>query len=501
MSNWMDVLLPLLPAGIVALTILVVMIAISLKRSYRLTAILSIAGLNAALLANIWQFVSFEAPSQVLGMFSIDGYALFNSAVVLIAALGCLTLSVGYFDDGNRTPDDENPLIAKTITQKEELYLLMLTATLGAVLMTSANHFASFFMALELLSVPMYGMLAYQFFRLRSLESGIKYLILSATASACLLMGMALIFAATGTLSFAQLQLGLMAGNISSLFMLGAVLMIAAMGFKLSLAPFHAWAGDVYQGAPAAVTAFLASVGKVAVMALAVRFFIQTAAPALLPVDGVLVAIIVLSVLTGNLLALHQTSLKRMLAFSSIAHMGYALMILVATGALADTVISLYMAVYALSSIGAFGVIVLMSRLTHSDDSNEVDDFSVYRGLFWRRPILTAVMTLMLLSMAGIPITAGFITKMQAMIAVVQGGRFGLALMLVVGSAIGLYYYLKVILMMYKRPDAIVPYDAQDEWAQKLGGLMLIIITLAIFLFGTLLPQLMIWLSSLAQIS
>lgn len=190
-----------------------------------------------------------------------------------------------------------------------------------------------------------------------------------------------------------------------------------------------------------------------------------------------------------------------MLAFSSIAHMGYALMILVATGALADTVISLYMAVYALSSIGAFGVIVLMSRLTHSDDSNEADDFSVYRGLFWRRPILTAVMTLMLLSMAGIPITAGFITKMQAMIAVVQGGRFGLALMLVVGSAIGLYYYLKVILMMYKRPDAIVPYDAQDEWAQKLGGLMLIIITLAIFLFGTLLPQLMIWLSSLAQIS
>lgn len=499
MNNWLYELMPLLPAGIVAFTILLVMIGISLKRSYRMTTMLSIAGLNVALLFNIWQFVIFQSPSQIFGMFSVDGYALFNSAVVLISALGCLTLSVGYFDDAKHSMNDENSL-TKSIVQKEELYLLMLTATLGALLMTTASHLASFFIALELLSVPMYGMLAYQFFRVRSLESGIKYLILSAAASASLLMGMALIFAATGALDFKHLELSL-AHNNMLLFILGAVLMLVAVSFKLSLAPFHAWAGDVYQGAPASVTAFLASVGKVAVMALAVRFFIQTAIPALLPIDKVLVVVVVLSVLIGNLLALYQHSLKRMLAFSSIAHMGYALMILVATGVLADTMVSMYMAVYALSSIGAFGVIVLMSHLSHADDDNEADDFEVYRGLFWRRPVLTAVMTLMLLSMAGIPMTAGFFAKMQVMLSVVQGGRFGLAAMLVIGSAIGLYYYLKVILMMYKKPDVIVPYDADDAWAQKLGGLMLIIIALSIFLFGTFLPQLMIWLSSLAQIA
>lgn len=496
---FMDILLqslmPLLPSVIVVITVLVLMVAISLKRSYQLTAIIAISGLNCALIVAIWQFIRFDDVVMVGTLFKIDGFGLFNQIVVLMASLACATLSLGYFDPKNNQPTPKD--IA--ITEKEELYVLMLISVAGAMMMTLASHFVSFFVSLELLSVPMYGMLAYQFFRVRSLEAGIKYLVLSASASATLLMGMALIFADTGSMHFASLGL-VLSQQGSSVLVLGAVLMMVAVAFKLSLAPFQAWAGDVYQGAPVAVSAFLASVGKVAVMALAIRFLIESAMPILPAVDFMLMVMIALSVVFGNLLALYQTSLKRMLAFSSVSHMGYALMILLATGAVADTVVSLYMAVYALSAVGAFGVIVLMSRLTHSDDNNEADDFLVYRGLFWRRPVLTAVMTLMLLSMAGIPLTAGFMTKMQALFATVQGGRFGLSALLILGSAIGLYYYLKVILMMYKRPDVVIRYDVDNAWAGKLGGLMVILVAIGLFVFGTFLPQTMIYLSSLATI-
>lgn len=495
MNIMFESLMSLLPVAIVGLTILILILAISLKRSYKLASIICIVGLNVALLVNIWQFANFDGVLVVNDLFKIDGFGLFNQIVVLIASLACVTLSLGYFDRKNSTDNAQD-----IITQKEELYVLMMISVMGAMMMTTATHFMSFFVSLELLSVPMYGMLAYQFFRIRSLEAGIKYLILSAVASATLLMGMALVFASTGSMHFKALGLKFLLEPIDVITILGLALMVVSAGFKLSLAPFHVWAGDVYQGAPVAVTAFLASVGKVAVMALFVRFLIETAITTLSPVNVALTAMIVLSVLFGNLLALYQTSLKRMLAFSSVAHMGYALMMIVATEHIADTTTSLYMAVYALSSIGAFGVIVLMSRLTHTDDNNEADDFLAYRGLFWRRPVLTTVMLLMLLSMAGIPITAGFITKVQVMFATVQGGRFGLSAMLIIGSAIGLYYYLKVILMMFKRPD-VVHYDAKDAWASKMGGAMLVLIAVSVFLFGTFLPQFMIYLSSLAVIS
>lgn len=475
-------LMPLLPMLIVATTAIVVMILMALLRNYRLTVVVSAAGLVSALVATLLQLAGFLPVGAVDGLFYIDGFAQVNTLAIVFAALACLLLSYDYFGQLNDS--------------KEELYLLMLFSTLGAMMMVSAQHFASFFVALELLSVPMYGMLSYTFLKAKSLESGIKYLILSAVASATLLMGMALIFAGVGSLHFNSIQRALLTGShIGPLLIVGIVMMVAAIGFKLSLAPFHAWVADVYEGAPAPVTAFLASVAKVAAVALAMRFLIGSAAPALVSVDGVLTALIVLSVLAGNLLALHQQNLRRLLAYSSIAHMGYVMMALVSVGEAADTISTMYMIIYALTSVGAFGVIILLSGETHANS----DDMMVYRGLFWRRPVLTAVMTVMLLSLAGIPFTAGFMTKVQIMLTTVQGGHFGLAAMLIVGSAIGIYYYLRAILIMYKRPDGEVAVDVPSNWRTGIGGIVVIVMAVILFVWGVL-PNSLYHLASLASL-
>lgn len=458
-----------LPMVAIAVSVLVLMLAIALKRDYRLNVGIALVGLAVAFVAVLSNlFGDGHTPSNPLFVF--DGFAWFYQGLILFCAIFCVMLAYRYFKDFN--------------DNKEELFLLMMIATLGGLVLSAATHFAAFFVGLELLSVPMYGMLGYTFLKKRSLEAAMKYLILSAAASATLLMGMAFVFAGMGTLSFTVIGEAMMAQQApSSLFVLGVVMMIAAMGFKLSLAPFHAWAGDVYQGANPAVVAFLASASKVAVLAVAVRFLIQTATPLLVSIDAVLFTAVLLSVLVGNLLALYQKSFKRLMAFSSVAHMGYVLMIVLAQGSAADIMVSSYVFVYALTALGVFGVVALMSGGVNAKDA---DNILHYQGLFWRRPVLSAVMTIMLLSLAGIPLTAGFMTKMQVMMAVVEGGRFGLAGLLVLGSAIGLYYYLKTILTMYKRPAERVVYDAPNQWRAGAIGIVLLAMAALLVLFGVL---------------
>lgn len=481
-------ILSILPAVIVALTALIVMITIAVKRSHFWAATLSVVGLNMALLAVISQALGLVPAGVSFGeLFIFDGFAIFNMGVILITALACCTLAYGYFE----TLQDH----------KDELYLIMLISTLGAMLMTGAAHLAAFFMSLELLSVPMYGMLAYTFLRSRSLESGLKYLIMSATASATLLMGMALIFADAGTLLFKDLARNLLIGNLSGLSVAGVVMMLAAVAFKLSAAPFHSWVSDVYEGAPAPIAAFLASVSKVAMMALALRFFVGSMFTAMPAFETILIVVIVLSILMGNLLAIRQNNIKRMLAYSSIAHIGYALTALLSIGAGSLPLVSMYMAVYALTSIGAFGVITLMSspyrERGRTSISGEADDLRFYQGLFWRRPVLTAVLTVMLLSLAGIPLTAGFVTKFTIFFAAVQGMHFLAAGMIILGSAIGLYYYLRILVNLYQKPKVNLEFDAHQHWGVKAGGVMAMIITALIVIFGVL-PEVMMQMAARA---
>lgn len=466
----------LLPVFVVATTILVAMLAIALKRSHFWTATISVVGLNLALLVVIAQALGYLPSEGGMGLFVFDGFAKFNMGVILIAALACCTLSYGYF----QTLQDN----------KDELYLLMLISTLGAMLMTGAEHLAAFFMSLELLSVPMYGMLAYTFLRARSLEAGLKYLVLSAAASATLLMGMALIYADIGSLVFKHLGLALFAQQASVLSIVGGVMIAVAVAFKLSAAPFHAWVSDVYEGAPAPVAAFLASVSKVAMMALALRFFVDSALVLTDVFLTVLTLFVVASVLLGNLLAINQNNLKRLLAYSSIAHIGYALIALLSVQSGSTGIVAMYMAVYALTSIGAFGVIALMSspyrERGHTSISGEADDLRFYQGLFWHRPVLTGVLTVMLLSLAGIPLTAGFMTKFTVFFAATEGKQFWPAGLVILGSAIGLYYYLRVLVNLYQKPKANLEFDAHEHWGIKAGGLMVIVVTALVLIFGIL---------------
>lgn len=480
-------LLPYAPIIAVVITVLLVMIAITIKRSHVVTGTISVIGLNVGLFTLLGQMLGIINSGTVMPvaeqLFVVDNFAQFNMVVIFICALACCTLSYAY--------------LTELKDNKDELYLLMLLSTAGALLMVSAQHLAAFFVSLELLSVPLYGLLAYTFMRERSLESGLKYLVLSAAASATLLMGMAFIYAEVGTLSFKAISLVLVNAFESPLLILGTTLMLFGIAFKLSAAPFHMWTPDVYEGAPAPIATYLASVSKVAMMALAVRFLIDTSLLALPSVQMLIMVMATLSILAGNLLAIRQTNLKRLLGYSSIAHMGYVLVVIVSIGSAADSIMSMYMAVYAFTSIGAFGIVTLMSSPYRL--SGEAGELVHYQGLFWRRPVLTAVMTIMMLSLAGIPLTAGFITKMFAILAAVQGTNWFLAGMIVLGSAVGLFYYLRVMLTLFKRPKEFIEFDVAGQWGIRMGGLMVIAVTAIIIILGVLPNSLIEW-SSLARI-
>ncbi len=480
-------LAPYAPIIIVVITVLLVMIAIAVKRSHFITGTITVVGLNIGLFTLLGQMTGIitigAIPPIAESLFVVDNFSQFNMVVIFICALACCTLSYAY--------------LANLEDNKDELYLLMLLSTIGALLMVCAQHMASFFMSLEMLSVPLYGLLSYTFLRSRSLESGLKYLVLSAAASATLLMGMAFIYAQVGTLSFKAISLVLPNIFESPLLILGAAMMLFGIAFKLSAAPFHAWTPDVYEGAPAPIATYLASVSKVAMMALGIRFLIDTSLLALPSMQMLLMVMATLSILIGNLLAVRQTNLKRLLGYSSIAHMGYVLIVIVSVGSAADSISSMYMAIYAFTSIGAFGVVTLMSSPYRL--AGEADELLHYQGLFWRRPVLTAVMTIMMLSLAGIPLTAGFITKLFAILAAVQGANWFLAGMIILGSAIGLFYYLRVMLTLFKRPKQFIEFDVSKQWGIRTGGMMVIVMTAIIVFFGILPNSLIEW-SSLARI-
>lgn len=462
-------LVALLPLLVTSLTVVVVMLAIAAKRNHTVTFILSVVGLNLALLSLI---PALEvAPLEVTPLLLIDQFACYYMALVLAASLACITLIHAYLggDSGKGYPGN-----------REELYLLVLLSAAGGLVLVSAQHLASLFIGLELLSVPTYGMIAYAFFNKRSLEAGIKYMVLSAAGSAFLLFGMALLYAESGNLAFADIGISLMRES-SQLVQIGIGMMLIGLAFKLSLVPFHLWTPDVYEGAPAPVAAFLATASKVAVFAVLLRLYQISPAMSGGWLNELLSLIAIASILVGNLLALLQNNLKRLLGYSSIAHFGYLLVALVASKGLAVEAVGVYLATYVLTSLGAFGVITLMSTPYSGRDADALYE---YRGLFWRRPYLTAVLTVMMLSLAGIPLTAGFIGKFYVIAAGVEAQLWWLLGAMVLGSAIGVFYYLRVMVTLFMREPNLHRHDAPFDWSQRAGGIMLLVVALLAFFLG-----------------
>lgn len=435
MNLSIETFLPLLPVILLSLTAVVVMLAVSIKRNHCVSYWITIAGQLAALIAifALGGFAADRVATPVTDLILIDGFAYFYSALVIFASLVCTVFLRNFLESyGNN---------------KEEVYMLLLIAAVGGLVLVSSSHMAGFFIGLELLSVPVYGMVAYTHERSRSLEAGVKYLILSAAASAFLLFGMALVYAQTGTMLFADLgdKLAEHGGYLAGF---GIAMMVIAMCFKLSLAPFHLWTPDVYQGAPAPVGALLATASKLAIIAILIRFLGHVPGDLTGVLQPVLAVIAVVSIAVGNFLALTQTNLKRMLAYSSIAHMGYLLIALIAGSSVDTTSANVYLLTYVVTSLAAFGAI---SALSHGGNALDAEEVSHYRGLFWRHPALAIALTLVMLSLAGIPLTAGFIGKFYIFMTGVTTSSWILLAALIIGSGLGLYYYLRVMVALYDR--------------------------------------------------
>lgn len=477
-------LMPLVPVMIVALTAIIVMLLVALKRNHTLVATVSVIGLNLAglyILRELWLGVP---PAGIMGLFIVDPFALVYSLMIIVAALACCTLSHAYIDSYK--------------DNREELYILLLSSVAGAMLLVASSHYASFFISLELMSIPVYGMLAYTYQRGKSLEAGMKYLVLSATASAMLLMGMAYVYAYTGEMSFTGSALKIIHVVNEPLVVIGLGMIIFALAFKLSLAPFHKWTSDVYQGAPTPMATFLATAAKVAMLGVMLRYVLTSGSLVLEGVVTVLTVLAVVSILVGNFLAVTQVNIKRILAYSSIAHFGYLLVALVTTDVSSVSTITVYIVAYVLTTIGAFGAVSLMSSPYNNLD--EAESLADYRGLFWRRPVLTATLTVMMLSLAGIPLTAGFIGKFVVVLSATAAANWFLAGMIIVGSGIGLYYYLRVMVVMYMTPPDVPRVDAQGNWGKTAGGAMVLAAAALVLVFG-IYPEPVLKFAEMAQIA
>jgi NADH-quinone oxidoreductase subunit N len=461
-------LIALLPLLIVGLTVVVVMLSIAWRRNHFVNATLTVIGLNLALLS-LW-FVGQAGPMDVTPLLRVDGFSMFYTGLVMLASLATCTFAYPWLQGFSDNCD--------------EFYLLVLIAALGGVVLASANHMASLFIGVELLSLPLFGLIGYAFRQKRSLEAALKYTILSAAASSFLLFGIALVYADSGSLSFVDLGKSLTDSMLHQpLLLIGLGMMIIGLGFKLSLVPFHLWTPDVYQGAPAPVSTFLATASKIAIFGALMRLFMYAPATDSEAVRNVLAIIAVVSILFGNLLAISQSNIKRLLGYSSISHLGYLMVALIAVQShqMSLETAGVYLAGYLFSSIGAFGVVSLMSSPYRGPDA---DSLFSYRGLFWHRPILSAVMTVMMLSLAGIPMTLGFIGKFYVLAVGVHAHLWWLVAAVVVGSAIGLYYYLRVAVSLYLSAPEQLNRDAPSNWQYSAGGIVVLISALLVLVLG-----------------
>lgn len=471
----------LLPLIITAGASVIVMVMIAVHRSHILTLLLTLFAL-AGSFASLWP-ASAEAPRQITGLLVIDRYGLFYIGLITAACFAVALLSYGYFE--------------KCEGQHEELYVLLLLATLGSDVLVASSHFASFFLGLEILSVSLYALTAYLVNRKLPIEAGIKYLILAASSAAFLLFGMALIYADLGTMSFAQISAKLAAQtNVHLAIVLpGTALLITGIGFKLGVVPFHLWTPDVYQGAPAPVTAFIATVSKGSMFALLVRYFYESGSHRNPQIYIVFTIIAIASMLGGNLLALLQNNVKRILAYSSIAHLGYLLVAFLAGGVFAIQAITFYFVAYFITTIGAFGVIAVLS-----DRKREADAIEDYRGLFWKRPVLASIFTLMLLSLAGIPVTAGFLGKFYIIAAGASSSMWALIIILVVTSVIGLFYYLRIVVALFSNlPSAAEETSPASLRLSLLGSYTLVVLALLVLWLGVYPSQILDLIRTAAQ--
>ena len=397
-------------------------------------------------------------------MVVLDNYALFVDVVICYAAALVVLLSIDYVRREGVAPG--------------EYYALVLFSASGMTLMASANDLMVVFLALELMSICLYVLAGLFKQRLESAEASMKYFLLGAFASSFLLYGIALTYGATGTTNFARLAAAAPASARDVVFLVGLGLMLVGFGFKISAAPFHMWVPDVYQGAPTSVTTLIATASKAAAFAALIRLFLGTLRGASLDLAALLWALAAVTMTLGNLAAIAQSNLKRMLAYSSVAHVGYMMVGLVSGGTPGAGAILYYLFAYSFTTVGTFGVLSLCERR-----GEEAVDVADYAGLGRRHPLLAGALTLFLLSLVGIPPLAGFVGKFYLFGAAVQGGYVWLAVVAVLNSAVAAYYYLRVIVYMYMREPEREAASLTPSFA---GGVALAVAAAGIVVLGVM---------------
>lgn len=396
------------------------------------------------------------------GMFRIDGLTVYMKGLVLLGGFfACWLVGDGWGEGIDRA----------------EFHLLVLMAILGMLLMISANDLISLYMALELQSLPLYVVAAMRTGSLKSSEAGLKYFLLGALSSGMLLYGASMIYGFSGSTGFSEIAASLTTGDISIGMTVGMVFLLSGLAFKISAAPFHMWTPDVYEGAPTPVTALFAIVPKVASITLILSVTYNALGEMAVQWQQILIALSVISMIVGATGAIMQQNIKRMLAYSSIAHMGYALAGLASGSMQGSTSVIIYMTTYVFMGAGSFAVIMTMRR-----DGLPVERISDLSGLSSTHPIQAAGMMVIMFSMAGIPPLAGFFAKWYVFLAAVDAGLVPLAIIGVLTSVIGAFYYLRIIRLMYFQ-EANAPLDKGGERQNRLVLFASLAVILLFFFF------------------
>jgi NADH-quinone oxidoreductase subunit N len=419
----------------------------SAPTNFLILPLLSLLGLAGAFVATIILFLVGDQQTAFNQMIGSDFGSLYAYIIILSASALGILLSPAYLKRLN-------------LVHQGEYYALFMLATTGMMLMASATSFLMVFLGLEMLSLALYVLCSFALRRKSSQESGMKYFLLSSFASAFLLYGIALTYAATGNTSFAGIRTFFVSKLAQSSVYHSPALLLVAMGlmavgfaFKVSAIPFQAWTPDVYDGAPAPVTAFMSVGTKAAALIAFARVFdvaLGVARPDWVPVVW---AITILTIVGGNVLALVQGNVKRLLAYSSIAHAGYLLIGVVVGGAVGIAAILFYLLCYTFLNVGAFGVVSVLERADNGGSS-----YSDIRGMWYRQPVLAGLLALFMLALAGFPPMAGFAAKYYLFYAALQGGHPELLIIGVLASVLGMYYYLRVIATMFMEKEvAIAP--------------------------------------------
>ncbi|HEV8642851.1 MAG TPA: NADH-quinone oxidoreductase subunit N [Methylomirabilota bacterium] len=454
----------LLPSLIVVGTAIVVLLLDLLppRASKAHLGAVALAGLVGALLATLRTWGGGGRAFH--DMIVLDDYALFFHIVICYAAALIVLLSMDY--------------LRRFGAESGEGYSLILFSTAGMMVLASANDLIVVFLAIELMSLSLYVLAGLFKWRREAGEASMKYFLLGVFASAFLLYGIALVYGATGTTNFDRIAVAVGAGPRDRLFLVGLGMLLVGFGFKISSVPFHMWAPDVYQGAPTSVAALIATGSKAAVFAALIRLLVAGLRTVQPDATTLLWALAALTMTVGNVVAIAQSNLKRMLAYSSIAHVGYMLVGLVAGGAAGAGAVLFYLLAYTFTTVGTFGVIALCERA--GEEAVEVRD---YAGLGRRHPLLALTLGLFLLSLIGIPPLAGFVGKFYLFGSAVRAGYIWLAVIAVLNSAVAAYYYLRVVVYMYMQEPEAPSASLAPSFA---GGLALTIALIGIVLLGVM---------------